>query len=66
MHAHTLGQLLAAGVKVTLNSDDPAYFGGYLNDNIRAVLSWSGFFEYPDRESAMRRIGVLYPSAMMK
>lgn len=37
MHAHTLGQLLAAGVKVTLNSDDPAYFGGYLNDNIRAV-----------------------------
>jgi adenosine deaminase len=37
MVEHTLGKLLAAGVKVTLNSDDPAYFGGYLNDNIRAV-----------------------------
>ena len=22
---------------VTLNSDDPAYFGGYVNDNYRAV-----------------------------
>ncbi len=30
---HTLGQMLDAGVCVTINSDDPAYFGGYLNDN---------------------------------
>jgi len=37
MAEHTLGKLLAQGAKVTLNSDDPAYFGGYLNDNIRAV-----------------------------
>ena len=37
MQDHTLGRLVAAGACVTLNSDDPAYFGGYLNDNIRAV-----------------------------
>ncbi|MDD2669187.1 MULTISPECIES: adenosine deaminase [Zoogloea] len=37
MSEHTLPRLLAAGARVTLNSDDPAYFGGYLNDNIRAV-----------------------------
>lgn len=37
MREHTLPRLLAMGAKVTLNSDDPAYFGGYLNDNIRAV-----------------------------
>jgi adenosine deaminase len=37
MTRHTLPQLLAAGAKVTVNSDDPAYFGGYLNDNIRAL-----------------------------
>lgn len=37
MAEHTLGKLLAQGAKLTLNSDDPAYFGGYLNDNIRAV-----------------------------
>lgn len=30
---HNLPALLAAGLCVTLNSDDPAYFGGYLNDN---------------------------------
>jgi adenosine deaminase len=30
---HTLGQMLDAGLCITLNSDDPAYFGGYLNDN---------------------------------
>ncbi len=38
-----LPQLLEAGVRVTLNSDDPAYFGGYLNDNLAAVqaaLDW--------------------------
>lgn len=30
---HNLKQLLDAGLCVTVNSDDPAYFGGYLNDN---------------------------------
>lgn len=31
--AHNLRQLLRAGVMVTINSDDPAYFGGYLSRN---------------------------------
>jgi len=31
--AHNLKQLLDLGVMVTINSDDPAYFGGYLNQN---------------------------------
>jgi adenine deaminase len=30
---HNLKQLLEAGLCVTVNSDDPAYFGGYVNDN---------------------------------
>ena len=30
---HNLPALLNAGLCVTLNSDDPAYFGGYINDN---------------------------------
>lgn len=37
MAAHNLPQLLQAGLMVTVNSDDPAYFGGYMNANIRAV-----------------------------
>ncbi len=34
---HPLARLLRAGVPVTINSDDPAYFGGYLVDNYLAV-----------------------------
>ena len=30
---HNLGEMLDQGLCVMLNSDDPAYFGGYLNDN---------------------------------
>jgi len=33
----TIRTLLAAGVAVTINSDDPAYFGGYIADNYRAI-----------------------------
>lgn len=37
MENHPLGQMLEAGLKVTVNSDDPAYFGAYLLDNFIAV-----------------------------
>ena len=33
LREHNVGRMLDAGLCVTLNSDDPAYFGGYLNDN---------------------------------
>src|SRR4029079_7357045 len=35
--AHPLPRLLDAGVRVTVNSDDPAYFGGYVADNYLAL-----------------------------
>ena len=35
---HNLPQLLEAGLCVTVNSDDPAYFGGYLNDNLLQLV----------------------------
>lgn len=31
--AHPLKRMLGLGLKATLNSDDPAYFGGYLGEN---------------------------------
>jgi adenosine deaminase len=37
MREHNLGRLLDAGLVVTVNSDDPAYFGGYINDNFLAA-----------------------------
>ncbi|KAA8496706.1 Adenine deaminase [Porphyridium purpureum] len=33
-----LRDMLDAGLCVTINSDDPAYFGGYINDNFEAVI----------------------------
>lgn len=33
---HPLKRLLDAGLRVTVNSDDPSYFGGYVNDNYLA------------------------------
>ncbi len=36
---HSLVNLLDAGLCVTVNSDDPAYFGGYINENFVAVFA---------------------------
>jgi adenosine deaminase len=36
---HNLKRLLDLGVKVTVNSDDPAYFGGYILDNYVAAAN---------------------------
>ena len=33
MGEHTIGKMLDAGIAATINSDDPAYFGGYVNEN---------------------------------
>jgi adenosine deaminase len=34
--------MLDLGLRATVNSDDPAYFGGYLGDNYRAVVEAGG------------------------
>ena len=41
---HPIPAMLAKGLRATVNSDDPAYFGGYVADNYRAVAP------YLDRE----------------
>ncbi|WP_436912820.1 adenosine deaminase [Acinetobacter schindleri] len=37
MQQHNIRRLLQQGVQVTVNSDDPSYFGGYMNDNFIAI-----------------------------
>lgn len=37
MRQHNILQMLERGVKVTVNSDDPAYFGGYVGENFAAL-----------------------------
>ncbi|MEZ8502190.1 adenosine deaminase [Vibrio splendidus] len=39
MQEHNIVELLRKGLCVTINSDDPAYFGGYMNDNFLAVAN---------------------------
>ena len=39
LRAHPLAKMLAEGLLVTCNSDDPAYFGGYVADNLREVCA---------------------------
>lgn len=42
MASHPLKRMLDLGLCVTVNSDDPAYFGGYVNDNYVAVAEALG------------------------
>ena len=39
MQEHNIVELLRKGLCVTINSDDPAYFGGYMNDNFLAIAN---------------------------
>ena len=42
LERHPLRRMLAAGLLVTVNSDDPAYFGGYMNDNFVQTFAATG------------------------
>jgi len=42
---HPLKRMLELGLRATVNSDDPAYFGGGVNDNFRAVAKALAFGE---------------------
>jgi len=37
MKEHPIKRMLELGLKATVNSDDPAYFGGYMNANFNAI-----------------------------
>ena len=37
LETHPIARMLRLGLRVTINSDDPAYFGGYVGDNFLAV-----------------------------
>ena len=41
IESHPIASMLHRGLRVTINSDDPAYFGGYLDDNFD-VLTQAG------------------------
>ena len=62
---HPLRRMMDKGLRVTVNSDDPAYFGGYINDNFTQVFAATGlsakhayqlaFNSFDERETARHR-----------
>jgi adenosine deaminase len=53
---HPLRRMLDKGLMVTVNSDDPAYFGGYVKENYRATAQALGLG--PDEIAAIVRNGI--------
>jgi len=49
LEQHPILKLLDAGLRVTVNSDDPAYFGGYLMENFHALDRSQGLTEIQAR-----------------
>jgi adenosine deaminase len=42
LKAAEIKRLLELGIRVTVNSDDPAYFGGYVTDNLVVLQEAAG------------------------
>ncbi|MGE6993180.1 adenosine deaminase [Pseudomonas sp. NPDC047961] len=56
MSQHNILQMLEQGVKVTVNSDDPAYFGGYVTENFMALHESLGMTEGQARRLAQNSL----------
>ena len=57
---HNLKRLLDLGLRVTVNSDDPAYFGGYLLENFIAVQKALGLTRHDIRKLASNSIAASF------
>jgi hypothetical protein len=60
---HNLPGLLDAGLCATVNSDDPAYFGGYLNQNLRSVFAATGLTAQHARQLALNSFKASFADA---
>lgn len=58
-----LREALDAGLHVTINSDDPAYFGGYLDDNLRALTAAFSLTSDDLRELAVNSVRASFVDA---
>jgi adenine deaminase len=63
---HNLAQLLDAGLCAMVNSDDPAYFGGYLNDNFTQTFAATGMTAQHAYQLACNSFEASFVSAAQK
>jgi adenosine deaminase len=63
LEEHNIARLLRAGLKVTMNSDDPAYFGGYMTDNYVATQEAVGLTRGEVRTIARNGVDAAFVSA---
>lgn len=60
LRLHQLRKFMDAGVVATINSDDPAYFGGYLNENYLAIVEALQLTEAEIRQLAANSLLACY------
>lgn len=60
MSRHTILQMLAQGICVTVNSDDPAYFGGYMTENFLALAQALDLSEQQARQLVLNSINASF------
>ena len=56
-------RMLSQGLRVTINSDDPAYFGGYVDDNFQALERELGLDGETLRQLAANSFRASFPGA---
>ncbi|MFC4605694.1 adenosine deaminase [Rhodococcus kronopolitis] len=66
MAEHPLRTMLDAGLLVTVNSDDPAYFGGYVDDNFAGLRAGLGLTDEEREVLARNSIRASFASAERK
>ncbi len=66
MQQHNIRRLLQQGVHVTVNSDDPSYFGGYMNDNFIAIADALDLTEQELKQLAINSFEASFISDQIK
>ncbi len=66
MQQHNIQRMLQQGVCVTVNSDDPSYFGGYMNDNFVAIAQALSLSDAELKQLAINSFAASFMSAESK
>lgn len=66
MSEHNILELLDAGLNVTVNSDDPSFFGGYLLENFTSLAEHLNMTEAQAAKLALNSINSSFLSAEEK